>query len=199
MGVVSQSLFNGSGEHPPSGWAEGPWRSRARAYLQPATEESIPPVAMVTEPSAGKGGRVSERASQRDVLYRKRGGGGGRRGEDGAFDTSHNFDDPPPVCLPTDVSQQGFLPHFLYEFEACSLQPLSLWMWFEKMQRRAGGEKLWQNAAFSVFLLFRLRRTEWHQAAASRLCCLSKDDSRQQLTCLFCSCVTGHTVSTNWK
>lgn len=61
-------------KHPPPSRAEQRGRGDPeRANLQPATEESIPPVAVVTEPSAGE---ASERTSQKDVLYRKRGEGG---------------------------------------------------------------------------------------------------------------------------
>lgn len=78
-GVVSQSLFNGSDKtHPPSRAEQRGRGDPERANLQPATEESIPPVSMVTEPSAGE---ASERTSQKDELYRKKGGLEGKAGE----------------------------------------------------------------------------------------------------------------------
>lgn len=99
-GVAPHSLFNGSGETPPQAEQRG---RGERAYLQPATEESIPPVAMVTEPSAGKaserGGRGGMEGSRRDVLYRKRGVGGRERERSGGVLTpAIIWIIPPPVC-----------------------------------------------------------------------------------------------------
>lgn len=92
-GVVSCSLFNVSGKTPPplKGWAEGRW-DPTWGYRQPATEESIPPVTMVTSPQLGR------EASAKRMHRRERGGSERRREKGGVYDTSHNFDDP-KSCL----------------------------------------------------------------------------------------------------
>lgn len=61
-GEASPSLFNGSDKtHPPSRAEQRGCGDPERENLQPATEESIPLVSMVTEPSAGEACKRTER------------------------------------------------------------------------------------------------------------------------------------------
>lgn len=152
---------------------------------------------MVTEPSAGKGGRVSERASQRDVLYRKRGGGGG--GRMGRLTlaiilmipllSASQQTSPSRASSPTSSLnlKRAYCSDSVYE---CGL-------------RRCSGGQVERNSDRTLPSVFSCCSGSDGLSDIRPLPHVSvvycKDDSRQQLTFLFCSCVTGHTVSTNWK
>lgn len=66
-----------------------------RAYLPTSHTESIPPVAVVTEPSAGRASKGRE--ARRMYCIETEEGEEREKGE-GVFDTRHNFDYP-PSCL----------------------------------------------------------------------------------------------------